>query len=163
MLKFSLSSCIRLPSLLSILMTISLNSLSGKLLIFISLGGFFKGFILFFHLEHIFVSLFCLTFVYFYKLGERAMPPGLEGMTLCGSVLSVNCLYLAALADQLELKWVQFEGSPWGALCWRPPWWGGWGWTEHRLGSVPGECGSWGLVHLLLDLILGFWCFLVLV
>ena len=57
---FLLCSSSLLPTLVSTFMTTTLNPLLGKLLISTSFR-FFWGLTLFFHLENIFVSLFCLT------------------------------------------------------------------------------------------------------
>ena len=126
-------------------MTLSLNILSCKLIISISLGFFFLGF--YFVLSfgtYSSVLSFCLTFSFwFYELGKTSSP-GLEGLALCGSVPCVDCLCLVALAGLLELEcsgleavprggtvpevalvgWLgldqaQARGNPWGALC---PW-----------------------------------------
>lgn len=74
-------------------MTITLNPLSGKLLISFSLGfSLFLGFFLF-CLECISVSSFCLTFcVCFYELAERPNSPGIERVALCRSACCVDCV-----------------------------------------------------------------------
>ena len=35
------------------------------------------------------------------------------------------------------------QGSLWGVLNPRPPWWGGWGWSRPWLGAVPGSRLPW--------------------
>ena len=99
LLKISLYFSILLLSIVSILLTISMYSMSGKLLTSVSLG-FFLGF--YFVLSfgtYSSVSSFCLTLgVCFYELGRTATSPSPEGVALCGTVYSVDCLYLVALA-----------------------------------------------------------------
>ena len=81
LLKFSLCSPILLPSSVSILFTIALNCLSGKL--FICFIRFFSGvFSCSFETYSSFFS-FCLTFSVSLKLGETVAYPGLEGVSLC--------------------------------------------------------------------------------
>ena len=109
---------ILLPSSVSIFMTISLNTLSGKLLISISLVFFF--FFLEFYLVLSFVtyssvSSFCLTFcVCFYESG-KATTSCIEGMALCRSFVAMQTVCT---------KWL---------------WWTGWGWSGRRLGACWSE------------------------
>lgn len=81
-------SSILFPSTISILTTIALNPLSGKLFVSVSLGFFSKSFILVFCLKHnpqfsyfVYLSLFVSM-----KLGETVTYPGLGGMCLHESV-----------------------------------------------------------------------------
>lgn len=83
-------------------MTITYNSLSGILLIFVSFNDFSE--VLFFRLEHIPVSSFCLTFsVYFYVLGRTATSPNIEGVASCIVIPCVDRVCLVTLAGGLEL------------------------------------------------------------
>lgn len=78
-LNVLLNYSILLPSLVSIFMTIPLNSLSVFFF-----QSFFWGFVLFVHLERINSSSFCLTFrVSFYVLGTSVISPSSERMTFC--------------------------------------------------------------------------------
>ena len=83
-----LCSPILFPSSVNILITNTLNYSSGKLFISVSLvvfSGFF--FFLVLSIETTFtVFLFCLTFSVFMKLSELVLYPGLEGVSLCGSI-----------------------------------------------------------------------------
>lgn len=66
-------------------MTITLSSLSGRLLTFISLKSFSEVLSCFFHLEHFVavVSSFCLADChYFYALGKTATFVGVGGVSL---------------------------------------------------------------------------------
>lgn len=64
-------------------MTITLSSLSGRLLTFISLKSFSEVLSCFFHLEHfVVVSLFCLADCHFYALGKTATFVGVGGVSL---------------------------------------------------------------------------------
>lgn len=95
LLKFSCHSSILLPNLVSIFTTIMLKYLSEKLLISISLGFFFLGFI---YLEHLplfshFVLILCVSY---YELGSTATSPSLEGVVLT-SIPCVDYVCLAAL------------------------------------------------------------------
>ena len=65
-------------------MTITLSSLLGRLLTFISLKSFSEVLSCFFHLEHFVVtSLFCLADChYFYALGKTATFVGVGGVSL---------------------------------------------------------------------------------
>lgn len=65
----------------------------------------------------------------------------LEGATFCGSIPCVDYLHLVVLAGWLEQAWAL--GSPWGALCPRMLWQGGWGWSGPRPGAVSGPRGPW--------------------
>ena len=81
LLKFSLCSYIVLLTSVSIFTTLILNSLSGIThLHFIK--AFFWGFIVFFSLEHIFLSFFTLC-VGFYKLHKIPTSPSLAGVASC--------------------------------------------------------------------------------
>lgn len=84
LLKFSLSWSILLPSSMRIFMSLTLNSLSCKLLIFplfnsfskvLSCSFFWKLFLIF--------SLFLTFFVCFYVFSILATPPSLERVVLC--------------------------------------------------------------------------------
>lgn len=86
LLQFSLCSSILLPSSVSIHMTISCNSLSGKLLLSISLGLFPLGiFFSCFFIWNIFLYLLILFdfFACFYELEKTATSPNFEGVVLC--------------------------------------------------------------------------------
>lgn len=66
-------------------MTVTLSSLSGRLLAFISLKSFSEVMSCFFHLEHfvVVVSSFCLAGRhYFYALGKTATFVGIGGVSL---------------------------------------------------------------------------------
>ena len=80
-------------------MTITLNSLSGKLLIPVSLQFFFLKFYLALSFGT-FCFLFCICF---YELGVTPSCLGLERMALCRSIPYVDYMCLAALVGQLEL------------------------------------------------------------
>ena len=72
-----------LPNLMSICMTIALNSLLDKLLISVSLSFFFSGgFIIFFHMEH---SPLFLHFALIFCVGFYALTAShnLEGLSFC--------------------------------------------------------------------------------
>lgn len=78
------------------------------------------GFILFFHLKHIFKSphFGCLC-VCFHELGKTATTAGLKGMALYRSILCVDCV-----------SWV----------LWQVSWSWSWSWRRHRPWRVPGVC-----------------------
>ena len=98
LLKFSLCSSILLLSSVSTFMTIILNSLPDKLLIFISLRFFFPNVLFFLLFGAYFVSSFCLILcVCFYILGKTATSISLEVVTLC--------------------RWWSFSFNPDLALC----------------------------------------------
>lgn len=84
LLKFSLSSSILLPSSMRVFMSLTLNSLSGKLLIFTLFNSFPEvlSYSFFWQLFFVF-SLFLTLFVCFYVLGISATPPSLERVALC--------------------------------------------------------------------------------
>ena len=84
LLKFSLSSSILLPSSVRIFMSLTLNSVPGKLLIFTLFNSFPEvlSYSFFWQLFFVF-SLFLTLFVCFCVLGISATPPSLERVALC--------------------------------------------------------------------------------
>ena len=107
MLKVSLRSSTLSSSPVSIFMSISLNSLSGILLISISFS-LDVIFFLFFHLGHIPLTS-CFDKFYFSMLGKSAMSPALEssGLMKKRSYSALQCIviYLLELGN-LELSFM---------------------------------------------------------
>ena len=77
-----LTELILLPSWTSLFMTITLNSLSGKLLIYISLSSFMRILSCSFIWKVFLCLLFLTLCVWFFEVGILAMCPGLKRVAL---------------------------------------------------------------------------------
>ena len=139
-----------------ILITIALNSLSGKLLICISLSFFFCGFISFSHLEHIPLSShFVWLSLLVYEIRWNSYLSWFWRCVLVGEHPFAVCVCSVALVGDLDLKWARVMTSP--GLSWQPPPWWGLGLETEWLESEPGVKHGFSCGMMAVAALVGVW------
>ena len=100
--------------------------------------------LLFFSLKHSSVFSFCLTFFASMKLRGTIICPGLEIISLFGSILMQSA---HALVGGLDLKCTQAVSSP--RVFWQPPSWWKVGLELERLVPEPGATQAYSYAQVL--------------